>query len=109
MDGTPAYNGRRAYAAFAADTKHWTDAVADVADGVGRHEAMAGIDTPAASRCGLSATSYGARNDSRKKGFEPRLRGTQDCSLCAKIQAGGLSAQWWEPGMAGEAGSTNWR
>ena len=49
LEGTPAYNVGRAYAAFAADIGDGTHTVPDFADAVGRHEVIAAIDRSAAS------------------------------------------------------------
>ena len=49
LEGTPAYNVGRAYAAFAADIKNGTHTVPDFADAVRRHEVIAAIERSAAS------------------------------------------------------------
>src|SRR5437016_12006636 len=49
LDGTPAYNVGRAYAAFAADFDNGTHTVPDFADAVQRHEVIAAIERSAAS------------------------------------------------------------
>src|SRR5205085_11509347 len=49
LDGTPAYNVGRAYAAFAANFDNGTHAVPDFADAVRRHEVIAAIESSAAS------------------------------------------------------------
>ncbi len=49
LEGAPAYNVGRAYAAFAADIDHGTHTVPDFADGVRRHELIAAIEKSAAS------------------------------------------------------------
>lgn len=49
LDGAPAYNVGRAYAAFAADIDNGTHTVPDFADAVGRHELIAAIERSAAS------------------------------------------------------------
>jgi predicted dehydrogenase len=49
LEGTPAYNVGRAYAAFAADIDNATRTVPDFADAVRRHELIAAIDRSAAS------------------------------------------------------------
>jgi predicted dehydrogenase len=49
LDGTPAYNVGRAYAAFAADIDNGTHTVPDFADAVRRHEVIAAIDRSAAA------------------------------------------------------------
>jgi predicted dehydrogenase len=49
LQGTPAYNVGRAYAAFAADIDNQTHTVPDFADAVGRHEVIAAIERSAAS------------------------------------------------------------
>ena len=49
LEGAPAYNVGRAYAAFAADIDNGTHTVPDFADGVRRHEVIAAIERSAAS------------------------------------------------------------
>jgi len=49
LEGAPAYNVGRAYAAFAADIDKGTHAVPDFADAVRRHEVIAAIEKSAAS------------------------------------------------------------
>ncbi|MGY2746570.1 Gfo/Idh/MocA family protein [Arthrobacter sp. UYCu723] len=49
LEGSPAYNVARAYAAFAADIDNGTHAVPDFADAVARHETIAAIEKSAAS------------------------------------------------------------
>jgi predicted dehydrogenase len=49
LDGTPAYNVGRAYAAFAADIDNGTHTVPDFADAVRRHEVIDAIQRSAAS------------------------------------------------------------
>ena len=49
LEGAPAYNVGRAYAAFAADIGNGTHTVPDFADAVRRHEVIATIQTSAAS------------------------------------------------------------
>src|SRR5438270_1118900 len=49
LEGTPAYNVGRAYAAFAADFDNGTHTVPDFADAIRRHEVIAAIETSAAS------------------------------------------------------------
>src|SRR6266702_2440234 len=49
LDGAPAYNVGRAYAAFAADIDTGTHTVPDFADAVRRHEVIAAIEKSAAS------------------------------------------------------------
>ena len=49
LEGTPAYNVGRAYAAFAADIDNQTHTVPDFADAVRRHEVIAAIEQSAAS------------------------------------------------------------
>ncbi|MEO8639769.1 MAG: Gfo/Idh/MocA family oxidoreductase [Chloroflexota bacterium] len=49
LEGAPAYNVGRAYAAFAADIENGTHTVPDFADAVRRHEVIAAIETSAAS------------------------------------------------------------
>jgi predicted dehydrogenase len=49
LEGAPAYNVGRAYAAFAADIDHGTRTVPDFADAVRRHEVIAAIERSAAS------------------------------------------------------------
>jgi predicted dehydrogenase len=49
LQGAPAFNVGRAYAAFAADIDHGTHTVPDFADAVRRHEVIATIERSAAS------------------------------------------------------------
>jgi predicted dehydrogenase len=49
LEGTPAYNVGRAYAAFASDIENGTHTVPDFADAVRRHEAIAAIERSAES------------------------------------------------------------
>jgi predicted dehydrogenase len=49
LEGAPAYNVGRAYAAFAADIDNGTHTVPDFADAVRRHEVIAAIERSAAS------------------------------------------------------------
>jgi predicted dehydrogenase len=49
LEGAPAYNVGRAYAAFAADIDNATHTVPDFADAVRRHEVIAAIESSAAS------------------------------------------------------------
>jgi predicted dehydrogenase len=49
LEGAPAYNVARAYAAFAGDIDNWTHTVPDFADAVRRHEVIAAIERSAAS------------------------------------------------------------
>jgi len=49
LEGAPAFNVARAYAAFAADIENGTHTVPDFADAVRRHEVIAAIETAAAS------------------------------------------------------------
>src|SRR2546422_1769820 len=49
LEGAPAYNVGRAYAAFAADIEHGTHTVPDFADAVRCHEVIAAIERSAAS------------------------------------------------------------
>ena len=49
LEGMPAYNVGRAYAAFAADIENGTRSVPDFADAVRRHEVIAAIERAAAS------------------------------------------------------------
>src|SRR6184192_3307661 len=49
LEGAPAYNVGRAYAAFAADFDHGTHTVPDFADALRRHEVIAAIERSAAS------------------------------------------------------------
>jgi predicted dehydrogenase len=50
LEGAPAYNVGRAYAAFAADIHNGTHTVPDFADAVQRHEVIAAIARSSASR-----------------------------------------------------------
>src|SRR5437773_952174 len=49
LEGTPAFNVGRAYAAFAADIDYGTHTVPDFADAVGRHAVIAAVERSAAS------------------------------------------------------------
>jgi predicted dehydrogenase len=49
LEGAPAYNVGRAYAAFAADIENGTHSVPDFAEAVRRHEVIAAIERAAAS------------------------------------------------------------
>jgi predicted dehydrogenase len=49
LEGAPAYNVGRDYAAFAADIDNGTHTVLDFADAVRRHEVIAAIERSAAS------------------------------------------------------------
>ncbi|MEA2513010.1 MAG: hypothetical protein QOJ59_2497 [Thermomicrobiales bacterium] len=49
LEGAPAFNVGRAYAAFAADIENGTHTAPDLADGVRRHEVIAAIERSAAS------------------------------------------------------------
>jgi predicted dehydrogenase len=49
LEGTPAYNVGRAYAAFAADIHNRTHTVPDFTDAVRRHEVIAAIEQSAAT------------------------------------------------------------
>jgi predicted dehydrogenase len=49
LEGAPAYNVGRAYAAFAADIDNGTHTVPDFADGVRRREVISAIERAAAS------------------------------------------------------------
>jgi predicted dehydrogenase len=49
LEGTPAFNVGRAYAAFAADIDNGTHTVPDFADAVRRHEVIAAVERSAAS------------------------------------------------------------
>src|SRR5205807_7622211 len=49
LEGAPAFNVGRAYAAFAADIANGTHTVPDFADAVRRHEVIAAIERSAAS------------------------------------------------------------
>jgi predicted dehydrogenase len=49
LEGAPAYNVARAYAAFAADIGNGTHTVPDFADAIRRHEVIAAIERSAAS------------------------------------------------------------
>ena len=49
LEGAPAFNVGRAYAAFASDIDNGTHTVPDFADAVGRHELIAAIERSAAS------------------------------------------------------------
>jgi predicted dehydrogenase len=64
LDGTPAYNVGRAYAAFAADIDNGTHTVPDFADAVRRHEVIDAIERSAASGERVRWTSW---DDSRTR------------------------------------------
>jgi predicted dehydrogenase len=49
LEGTPAFNVARAYAAFAADIDNGTHTVPDFADAIRRHEVIAAVERSAAS------------------------------------------------------------
>src|SRR5439155_15108115 len=68
LEGAPAYNVGRAYAAFAADIDHGTHTVPDFADAVRRHEVIATIERSAAlaERVTASATAPSRVSESRK-------------------------------------------
>src|SRR5881394_2950011 len=55
LEGTPAFNVGRAYAAFAADIDNGTHTVPDFADAVRRHEVIAAIERSAASGARVKA------------------------------------------------------
>jgi predicted dehydrogenase len=57
LEGTPAYNVGRAYAAFAADLDNGTHTVPDFAEAVRRHEVIAAIERSAASGERVNAES----------------------------------------------------
>ena len=61
LEGTPAYNVGRAYAAFAADIGNGTHTVPDFADAVRRHEVIAAVERSAAS--GERVKAHGSRPD----------------------------------------------
>jgi predicted dehydrogenase len=56
LEGAPAFNVGRAYAAFAADIDKGTHTVPDFADAVRRHEVIAAIERSAASGARVKAT-----------------------------------------------------
>src|SRR2546428_9232773 len=60
LQGAPAFNVARAYAAFAADIDNGTHTVPDFADAVRRHEVIAAIERSAASGKRVKATSASA-------------------------------------------------
>jgi predicted dehydrogenase len=49
LEGTPAYNVGRAYAAFAADIDNGTHTVPDFADAIERHKVLAAIERSSAT------------------------------------------------------------
>jgi predicted dehydrogenase len=59
LEGTPAYNVGRAYAAFAADLDNGTHTVPDFADAVQRHEVIAAIERSAVSGKRVTAQPTG--------------------------------------------------
>jgi predicted dehydrogenase len=70
LQGTPAFNVGRVYAAFAADIESGTHRVPDFADAVRRHEAIAAIERSAASgkRVKLYAVTPSRSSEPRKVG-----------------------------------------
>jgi predicted dehydrogenase len=68
LEGAPAYNVGRAYAAFAADIDNRTHTVPDFADAVRRHEVIAAIERSAASgeRVKASSLLIGGGTEMRK-------------------------------------------
>jgi predicted dehydrogenase len=63
LQGTPAFNVGRAYAAFAADIDNGTHTVPDFADAVGRHELIAAIERSASSGARVDRTAGTLRHD----------------------------------------------
>jgi predicted dehydrogenase len=63
LQGTPAFNVGRGYAAFAADIDRGTHTVPDFDDAVGRHELIAAIERSAASGERLDRRAATARHD----------------------------------------------
>jgi predicted dehydrogenase len=55
LEGAPAFNVGRAYAAFGADINNGTHTVPDFADAVRRHEVIAAIERSAASGARVKA------------------------------------------------------
>ena len=69
LEGAPAYNVGRAYAAFAADMANGTHTVPDFADAVRRHEVIAAIESSASSNQPESRAS-----NARQLRFSPWAR-----------------------------------
>jgi predicted dehydrogenase len=66
LQGTPAYNVGRAYAAFAADTDNGTHTVPDFADAVKRHEVIsAGDRWPSGIPCPVDVSSHRSASSRR--------------------------------------------
>jgi predicted dehydrogenase len=63
LQGTPAFNVGRVYAAFAADIDNGTHTVPNFADAVRRHEVIAAIETSAASGERVDRRSATLRHD----------------------------------------------
>jgi predicted dehydrogenase len=64
LEGTPAYNVGRAYAAFAADLANRTHTVPNFADAVARHEVIAAIESSAATGKRVNGQSTAPRRAS---------------------------------------------
>src|SRR5207248_3131519 len=65
LEGAPAFNVGRTYAAFAADLDNGKHSVADFADAVRRHEVIAAIEMSAASGQRVEALGQGAESSVR--------------------------------------------
>jgi predicted dehydrogenase len=67
LEGAPAFNVARAYAAFAADVDNGTHTVPDFADAVRRHEVIAAIERAAASGARVKAHRGPHHRDLRQR------------------------------------------
>ena len=76
LEGAPAYNVGRAYAAFAADIDDGTHTVPDFAHAVRRHEVIAAIERSAASgeRMRVQAAALERVDDRRLSAVRPSTR-----------------------------------
>jgi predicted dehydrogenase len=72
LEGAPAYNVGRAYAAFAADIDIGTQTVPDFADAVRRHELIAAIEKAAASGKRVDGIAEGAERGASWQISSPR-------------------------------------
>src|SRR5439155_1328448 len=85
LEGGPAYNVGRAYAAFVADLANGTHTVPDFADAVRRHEVIANIERAAAS--GERVTAQPNRTP-RPEGRQPRTSSPTASWPCMQWLAG---------------------
>jgi predicted dehydrogenase len=74
LEGAPAYNVGRAYAAFAADVNDGTRTVPDFAAAVRRHELIAAIERSAESGERMKASPTARRQVSEPRALSDRLR-----------------------------------